>query len=243
MTITRDMEIGEVVGPSCPCEIAGEWVETCEAHPVNPEARGCPCECHTRKYRGVWAHARSCRDCGRDHVVSALSHGPPRCTAAVTVRHSCVEVDGHDGDHREQAPARWRSDVDDPGYLLRAGENFNRDILPHRVRAAYEKHIDTIRLVAREHGYAIGVHGSLARDIDLIAVPWVEEASAGDVLARAIEIAIGGFIYNGDMIDGQPYDRDAMPPEVKPHGRLAWSLHVGGGPYIDLSVMPRAGMR
>lgn len=27
-------------------------------------------------------------------------------------------------------------------------------------------------------------------------------------------------------------------PELKPHGRLAWSLHVmGTGTYVDLSVM------
>ena len=29
-------------------------------------------------------------------------------------------------------------------------------------------------------------------------------------------------------------------PGLKPHGRLTWSFHVGGGPYLDLSVMPRA---
>ena len=29
-------------------------------------------------------------------------------------------------------------------------------------------------------------------------------------------------------------------PGMKPHGRLCWSFHLGGGPYIDLSVMPLA---
>ena len=29
--------------------------------------------------------------------------------------------------------------------------------------------------IAREHGYALAVHGSLARDFDLIAVPWREK--------------------------------------------------------------------
>ncbi len=31
---------------------------------------------------------------------------------------------------------------------------------------------------ARRHGYALAPHGSLQRDLDLIAVPWSEEAAA-----------------------------------------------------------------
>ena len=39
-----------------------------------------------------------------------------------------------------------------------------------------DKIITKIRQIARKHGWAIGVHGSLKRDIDLIAVPWTWEA-------------------------------------------------------------------
>lgn len=47
----------------------------------------------------------------------------------------------------------------------------------HHARAAVNLSvIDRIRAVAREHGWAIGAHGSLVRDIDLIAVPWTAEA-------------------------------------------------------------------
>jgi hypothetical protein len=28
-------------------------------------------------------------------------------------------------------------------------------------------------------------------------------------------------------------------PGGKPHQRLGWTFHLGGGPYIDLAVMPR----
>lgn len=36
--------------------------------------------------------------------------------------------------------------------------------------------------VARDCGYALGVHGSMHRDLDLIAVPWVDEAKSADDL-------------------------------------------------------------
>ena len=36
--------------------------------------------------------------------------------------------------------------------------------------------IEKIRLIAKSCGWAIAVHGSLKRDIDLIGIPWVEDA-------------------------------------------------------------------
>lgn len=99
----------------------------------------------------------------------------------------------------------------------------------------YATVIHQVREVARAHGYAIGVHGSGERDLDLIAVPWTDEATAADVLVEAIRVAVGGFIIN--RADAKPNDYTKRNPEPKPHGRLAWSIHLGGGPYIDLSVI------
>jgi hypothetical protein len=67
-----------------------------------------------------------------------------------------------------------------------------------------KKLIEPIRVVARAHGYAIGVHGSLKRDIDLIAVPWSQEASTPKVLADAIQaiiIEVHGIAINKDAMD------------------------------------------
>ena len=82
--------------------------------------------------------------------------------------------------------------------------------------------------VAIEHGYALSVHGSMRRDFDLIAVPWVEEASDTLTLVEAIRKKCNGYI-----------DNKSDYPARKPHGRWAWVIHLGGGCYIDLSVLPR----
>ena len=84
--------------------------------------------------------------------------------------------------------------------------------------------------IAREHGYALGLHGSMQRDLDLIAVPWVDEASDAETLVSVIDKAVHGFL--------DPDPKNASPGS-KPHGRRCWTIHLGGGPYIDLSVMPR----
>lgn len=106
--------------------------------------------------------------------------------------------------------------------------------LAESCRRMLEKLLPDIRETAREHGYAVGIHGSTARDIDLIAVPWVGSASNTLELAEAIRLAcekVNGLAF---------YSPSDTNPVDKPHGRMCWSIHLGSGVYIDLSVMPRS---
>jgi hypothetical protein len=114
------------------------------------------------------------------------------------------------------------------------------------------KLIEPCRAVARIHGYAIAEHGTKRRDIDWIAVPWVDDPGSPRTLVEAI-IAKIGEIHGGANycrpFDDKPHE-DADPDKQrwewarngcdgeKPQGRLTWTIHLGGGPYIDLSVIP-----
>jgi hypothetical protein len=93
--------------------------------------------------------------------------------------------------------------------------------------------------IAQANGYALAVHGSMSRDLDLIAVPWTEEAVDALTLVKALKEAIGGITHQIDMDHYYP----TCDPKEKPHGRLAYSLHFTNrgcdGTYIDVSVMPR----
>lgn len=106
----------------------------------------------------------------------------------------------------------------------------------------YAKLIEPLRAKARELGYALGVHGSLVFDIDLIAAPWAKEAVEPKMLAEALRVVaeeIIGFAFNSDAYNASNPDYfHNGEPGLKPHGRLVWSYHLGGGPYIDLSVLP-----
>lgn len=81
--------------------------------------------------------------------------------------------------------------------------------------------------VAKQHGYALAVHGSLARDFDLIAVPWTDAAGSCEDLIRALMDHTGARM------------RHRQDWELKPHQRRCFCLYLGGGPYLDISVMPR----
>jgi len=87
-----------------------------------------------------------------------------------------------------------------------------------------------LRLAARGEGYAIAVHGSLARDIDLVAIPRTETARAPDLLIETMRGIIAG-------ITGSCHKSSEVTE--KPHGRKAWMLiHGGFHAEIDISVMP-----
>lgn len=84
--------------------------------------------------------------------------------------------------------------------------------------------------VAKRLGYAIALHGSFVRDLDVVAIPWTDEAVSAEELTEALRAEVHGWVCK---------DRDPTPT-VKPHGRLTWSIHLEDGiGYVDLSVMPR----
>ena len=81
--------------------------------------------------------------------------------------------------------------------------------------------------VARECGYAVGLHGSMKRDCDLIAVPWTDEAVLAFDLIDHLCTALNAKVVG--------------PVAGKPHGRLGWNLQVDGYvKVIDISVVPRS---
>lgn len=96
----------------------------------------------------------------------------------------------------------------------------------------YARAYTVIRKLAWEEGYAIGLHGSFTRDLDLIAVPWADKACDPEHLVR--RICAVEFLGLREHPKG---------PGDKPHGRRAWTLlfkEFSDPRFIDLSIMPRA---
>ena len=112
-----------------------------------------------------------------------------------------------------------------------AAKDYTRTLLAEAKPAlAYLISYPLLRRIAREQGYALALHGSLARDFDLVAIPWTDEATDADALVRAI-------CEQTDLTDTGRGATD------KPHGRRCFTLKgVTGMPHgwVDLSVMPLA---
>ena len=97
----------------------------------------------------------------------------------------------------------------------------------------YARIFTIARKLAWDEGYALAMHGSFTRDLDLIAVPWTEKACDPEHLVKQIEAATGT-------------KQNGHPPGDKPHGRRAWTLLLpafGDPRFVDLSIMPRCPQR
>lgn len=92
----------------------------------------------------------------------------------------------------------------------------------------YARIFTIARCLAWAEGYALAMHGSFTRDLDLIAVPWAARACDPEHLAKRIESAAGLKIT-------------APPKNDKPHNRLVWTMtfpEFGDPRFVDLSIIP-----
>lgn len=95
-----------------------------------------------------------------------------------------------------------------------------------------------LKKIALQYGYNLVLHGSLHRDLDLIAIPWAEKVKPHNKMIKAMAKSMGGRI----MMYGK------LEWTKKPHGRMAYVININRGEkskeykdpqyYIDISVMP-----
>lgn len=83
--------------------------------------------------------------------------------------------------------------------------------------------------IVRKHGYALAIHGSLARDMDLICVPWIDVPADPQTVVEEITTTFA-IKQIGEV-------------SVHEHGREVYTLSISFGEcFIDLSFMPRAAL-
>lgn len=89
---------------------------------------------------------------------------------------------------------------------------------------------ESIRKIVYEHGWGAGLHGSLSRDMDIIAIPWSEDAINADTL---IDIIIEKCFENNILAKyGKQVIRNS-----KPHGRICYAIPITEELYLDISIM------
>lgn len=101
----------------------------------------------------------------------------------------------------------------------------------------YAQLLPRIREAAKGLGYALAIHGTMNRDLDILAAPWVEDAAPPEKLVAVIAEAVDGFVIGSGP---GPMERGEITTGTQqPHGRMSWNICWGGMAFIDLSVMPR----
>lgn len=107
----------------------------------------------------------------------------------------------------------------------------------------YAHYFYDLKAIALTYGYNLVLHGSLNRDLDLIAIPWQAELKPHGEMIKEFAVHLGGKIM---------YTEDSIPNgyTVTHHGRMHYVINLNRGGYInevykpdpqyylDISVMP-----
>lgn len=105
----------------------------------------------------------------------------------------------------------------------------NKSEVTHTGRAVFYTVIyPKFRQKCLELGYTLALHGSMATDMDMIAIPWVEDAAPETEVVKAISDCIGETVWKEYHI---------KDPKEQPHNRITYTLSIYSDWYIDLSIM------
>lgn len=165
----------------------------------------------------------------RDEAPGAVGNDKV-CHLPDSARPTAQDRPGCDSGGKENCP------ISAPGEVVESPEQEHarkveerRDAYPSLYCAMWPD----LKARAKALGYALLIHGSLKRDLDLVAVPWTEDAVDARTLADAMKAVVGG--WTGEVEGSMKILAD------KPHGRLGAIIVCGGHAVIDLSIMaPRA---
>ncbi|BDD79754.1 hypothetical protein [Burkholderia phage FLC9] len=95
---------------------------------------------------------------------------------------------------------------------------------------AYWEVLPVMKDMARRLGWCLALYGPLRRDLDMIAVPWSEDAVAHDHLLRELVRTFGGKYSNEQL---EPLSAPRKDVTVLCRKRLLRD----NGSYIDVSVI------
>ena len=93
--------------------------------------------------------------------------------------------------------------------------------------AFYASMYEDIRTCAMELGWAVALHGSLKSDMDIMAMPWVENAVKFETLVSAI----WGLFEDNELVGQYSVDYKS-----KSHGRVVATIPIWEDFYLDIST-------
>lgn len=124
----------------------------------------------------------------------------------------------------------------------------------HAKPSLYACYFDILKQIGLKYGYNIVLHGSLNRDLDLIAIPWVSDIGDQDEMIDEMIGVMGGHIMMTNRTVDNP---DGYRYNTTHHGRMQYVININRDIafkfngirteiveypdpqyYIDISVIP-----
>jgi hypothetical protein len=87
---------------------------------------------------------------------------------------------------------------------------------------------DDLRQAALNCGWALGLHGSLNNDMDIMAMPWIEDAKPIEEMIQALS----------DCFTENPFkNKHTKPNYDKPNNRVVYTMNIWADFYLDINVI------
>lgn len=105
----------------------------------------------------------------------------------------------------------------------------NRQAITCNGRPAFYASIyEDIRQCAMDCGWAVALHGSLSSDMDIMALPWTDQAATFEELVKKIQLLFD---------DNSIAELYSITYSEKPHGRTVATIPIWGDFYLDISTV------
>ena len=109
----------------------------------------------------------------------------------------------------------------------------------HAKPSLYAHYYESLKIIAKEYGFALLLHGSMNRDLDLVAVPWSESVKDDFEMIKEFDRKMQG-IHSDDkahyMFKETHHGRKQYVINLNRGG--AWNSYIDEQYYIDISIMP-----
>lgn len=93
----------------------------------------------------------------------------------------------------------------------------------HAKPSLFAFYFEIIKKIGLKYGYNIVLHGSMNRDLDLIAIPWEENISDKELMVDEIVQVIGGTL----LMQNRPVnDTIGTRFDYKPHNRIVYIINI-----------------
>ena len=109
----------------------------------------------------------------------------------------------------------------------------------HAKPSLYAFYYEELKVIAKEYGYNLVLHGSMNRDLDLIAIPWTDTPADEFKMIQHFEQHLTGFFGS---------TKEHYLFSLLPGGRKSYIININRGGewnnycdlqyYIDISVTP-----
>ena len=107
----------------------------------------------------------------------------------------------------------------------------------HVKPSLYAFYYEALKVCALKYGYNLVLHGSMARDLDLIAIPWQEVVGETQEMINEFAEIIGGYELK-EAYDVTHHGRIRYVININRTGKWDGDEYIEAQYYLDISVMP-----